>query len=156
MEIAHWSDKYETGFPIIDKQHQKMFALVNQLNQAMVEQADQTTLKQLLRELLNDTIEHFTLEEDLMKEHDYPSYEQHKQIHDRLTHKVRKVLHCLESNEDPTLINSELSHFLHQWLVHHIQGQDRKMIQFFRERNIGEAHALENLQTRSLQIANQE
>ncbi|NBD31507.1 MAG: hemerythrin, partial [Cyanobacteria bacterium] len=26
--------------------------------------------------------------------------------------------------------------FLHQWLVHHIQGQDRKMIQFFRERNI--------------------
>lgn len=156
MQIAHWSDEYETGFPIIDQQHQQMFALVNELSQAMAEGTDQATLKQLLQELLNDTIEHFTLEEDLMKEHDYPYYDQHKQIHDRLTNKVSKVLHRLEANEDPTLVNSELSHFLHQWLVHHIQGQDRKMIQFFRERNIGEANALEKLHMKSLQTANYE
>ena len=143
MEIAHWSEKYETGFPIIDQQHQQMFTLVNQLQEAMVEQADPETLKQLLKELLKDTIAHFTLEEDLMQEHGYPSYAQHKQIHDRLTQKIRKVLHRIESKNDTGSVNSELSHFLHQWLVHHIQGQDRKMIQFFRERNI--SHLKEQL-----------
>jgi hemerythrin len=139
MQIAHWSDEYETGFPTIDQQHQQMFTLVNHLQEAMVRQVDATILKQLLQQLLNDTIAHFTLEEDLMKEHDYPFYDQHKQIHDRLTRKISKVLHRLEANEDTTSVNSELSHFLHQWLVHHIQGQDRKMIQFFQDRNIVDA-----------------
>jgi hemerythrin len=139
MQIPHWSEDYETGFPIIDQQHQAMFQLVGDLQRAMMQEASSETLKELLKELLQDTIAHFTLEEDLMQEHCYPSYEQHKQIHDRLTHKISKVLARLEGEEDPTLVNSELSHFLHQWLVHHIQGQDRKMIQFFRERNILDA-----------------
>lgn len=97
MEIAHWSEKYETGFPIIDQQHQQMFTLVNQLQEAMVEQADPETLKQLLKELLKDTIAHFTLEEDLMQEHGYPSYAQHKQIHDRLTQKILDPLQRLKA-----------------------------------------------------------
>jgi hemerythrin len=139
MQIPHWSEDYETGFPIIDQQHQQMFTLVADLQEAMVRPADPATLKHLLQALLKDTIAHFTLEEDLMQEHGYPSYEQHKQIHDRLTHKISKVLHRLEAQEDVASVNSELSHFLHQWLVHHIQGQDRKMIQFFRERNIVDA-----------------
>lgn len=136
MQIPYWSEDYKTGFPIIDQQHQAMFQLVSDLQTAMVEAASPTTLKTLLQALLKDTIAHFTLEEDLMQEHCYPSYEQHKQIHDRLTHKISNVLARLEAEEDAASVNSELSHFLHQWLVHHIKGQDRKMIQFFRERNI--------------------
>jgi len=147
MQIAHWSEDYETGFPVIDQQHQQMFALVNQLQEAMLKSADPTLLKQLLNALLKDTIAHFTLEEDLMLEHGYPSYQQHKQIHDRLTQKISKVLHHLETEEEITAVNTELSHFLHQWLVHHIQGQDRQMIQFFREKNVINYHHLETLQT---------
>lgn len=139
MQIPYWSEDYATGFPIIDQQHQAMFQLVSDLQRAMIEQASSDRLKELLEALLQDTTAHFTLEEDLMLEHCYPSYEQHKQIHDRLTHKISKVLARLEAEEDTVLVNSELSHFLHQWLVHHIQGQDRKMIQFFRERNILDA-----------------
>ncbi|MDR9403722.1 MAG: bacteriohemerythrin [Halothece sp. Uz-M2-17] len=138
MQIPYWSQDYETGFPKIDQQHQHMFKLVGDLQEAMVRQSNVETLQTLLEQLLKDTIDHFTLEEDLMQEHDYPAYNEHKQIHDRLTQKIKKVLDRLEAQEDPALVNSELSHFLHQWLVHHIQGQDRKMIQFFRERNIVE------------------
>jgi len=136
MQVPHWSPEYETGFPIIDQQHQEMFKVVSDLQEAMVRQAEPSYLKHLLQALLKDTIAHFTLEEDLMQEHGYPSYEEHKQIHDRLRQKITKVLRRLEAQEDVASGNSELSHFLHQWLVHHIQGQDRKMIQFFRERNI--------------------
>ncbi|AFZ49013.1 bacteriohemerythrin [Dactylococcopsis salina] len=75
MQIAHWSEDYETGFPVIDQQHQQMFALVNQLQEAMLKSADPTLLKQLLNALLKDTIAHFTLEEDLMLEHGYPSFQ---------------------------------------------------------------------------------
>ncbi len=136
MEFAQWSPEYETGFPLIDQQHQQMFELVNQLQEAIVRETHPVTIKQLLQELLQDTMEHFTLEENLMREHDYPSYQEHKQIHDRLTRKIRKVLHAIETNEDTQVVNTELSHFLHQWLVHHIQGQDQKMIQFFRSKNL--------------------
>lgn len=136
MPIPQWSQEYETGFPVIDQQHQEMFNLVIKLQQAILIPNNQLVIKDLLKTLLQDTVAHFRLEEDLMQEHCYPAYEQHKQIHDRLTAKIRKVLHQLEVNEEFTVVNKELSHFLHQWLVHHIQGQDRKMIQFFRERNV--------------------
>ena len=139
MQIAQWSKDYEIGFPIIDQQHQQMFALVKQLEVLRGQEADSATLKPILQTLLNDTIAHFTLEENLMQQHGYPFYDQHKQIHDRLTQKISKILDYLEANEDKTFVNNELSRFLHQWLVHHIQGQDRKMIQFFRDRNIVDA-----------------
>lgn len=139
MQTPQWSKEYETGFPVIDQQHQEMFGLVGELQQAMVKPNQEAEIKSLIEQLLQDTVNHFALEEGLMLEHDYPSYEEHKQIHDRLTRKIQKVLHSIETEKDTSIINTELSHFLHQWLVHHIQGQDQKMIQFFREKNIRDA-----------------
>jgi len=55
MQIAQWSQDYETGFPIIDQQHQQMFGLVKQLQAARQKQADLDTIKELLQTLLNDT-----------------------------------------------------------------------------------------------------
>ena len=139
MQVPQWSQEYETGFPIIDQQHKEMFALVGNLQQTLLIPNNEEKIKELVQQLLNDTVSHFTHEENLMQEHNYPYYEEHKQIHDRLTAKIRKVLDSLESNTDTEKVNLELSHFLQQWLVHHIEGQDRKMTQFFRERNVGES-----------------
>lgn len=66
-----------------------------------------------------------------MQRHHYPGYERHKQVHDGLTTKVVNLLDRFDQHAASLTV--DLTTFLSDWLVHHIRGEDQKMIQFFRQ-----------------------
>ncbi len=128
MSIAAWRDEYYTGHQLVDQEHQTLFALVNSLHDAMMQQADHATLIAILSALASHTMQHFQSEEDLMMRIDYPGYHRHKQSHDRLKAKVSHLLH--QFNQQKIEISVDLTAFLMEWLGHHIKGEDQKMIRF--------------------------
>ena len=130
MSIAYWRNEYCTKNQQIDHEHQELFQMVNQLHDAMLRGEDQSVLKGILETLAIHTIEHFRTEETMMRRHHYPGYERHKQAHDGLKAKVVLLLRKIDCSE--TAITVELTSFLTEWLVHHIKGEDQKMIQFLR------------------------
>ena len=66
-----------------------------------------------------------------MVKYNYPDYEEDKRTHDELTKQVGEIAEKFANGD--RFVTIELSHFLTQWLLHHIKGQDLPMIHFFQE-----------------------
>lgn len=137
MKIAFWRPEYETGFNTVDHQHQHLFDVINRLHQAMSEGHGKEVIQETLAEMIDYTVDHFATEEKLMVEYNYPLYQDHKKIHDRLTRQVKEIADKFANGD--RFVTIELSHFLTQWLIHHIKGQDQKMIRFLQEQKVSEA-----------------
>lgn len=133
MTIAYWHEEYCTGNPVVDEQHQNLFKIINTLHDAMMQGKGKNTLKQTLDELIRYTIEHFATEEKLMLQYNYPYYRDHKLKHDELTDKVSNLAE--EFTEGNILLNAEVLHFLNEWLIHHIKGEDLAMINYLRKKH---------------------
>ena len=132
MTIAYWKDEYQTGNEQIDEQHQHLFAIINNLHNAMLAGHGREMIKTTLDDLIDYTVEHFLVEQVVMIKYDYPDYQKHKQAHDELTAKVKLLAQKVE--EQDVNINREVLHFLNEWLVHHIRGNDQPLIKFLKSK----------------------
>lgn len=132
MPLAHWRDEYLTGDARIDQEHQTLFTLVNQLDEAIATAAPQSDLHQILSTIAAHTVKHFQHEELLMKSLEYPGYRRHKQVHDNLLAKLTALL--TRFDQPNAALADDLTAFLAEWLAHHIRGEDQSMIRFFHGR----------------------
>jgi hemerythrin len=88
MSTFQWQESYSLNIPQIDRQHQKLVALIGDMYEAMKMGKGQEAAGLVLLELINYTRTHFATEEKLMKAHAYSGYDRHKQEHEALTGKV--------------------------------------------------------------------
>ena len=130
MPIAFWRDEYRTGYAKVDEQHIHLFEIVNRLHDSMLEGHGWDVLKETLDELVHYTLEHFIMEEMLMEVTHYPGYPEHKEKHELLKRQVLDLMEKLSQHQQ--FLTLEVSHFLTDWLIHHIKGDDQKMIQFMK------------------------
>ncbi len=127
-ELITWSDKYSVNNSLMDSQHKKLIALINELNSAMKEGKGKLILHKIFDELINYTKYHFSNEEYLMKKADYPGLIEHQQIHKDLT---KQVIDLQEKYlTDSNLVTFETMNFLKNWLLNHIEGTDKKYSKF--------------------------
>lgn len=78
MPIAKWDDSYRTGHVLVDRQHQELFRMVNELHDAIIEGKGNDVLAPTLKKLAKYTVEHFRDEEVLMASINYPMLVPHK------------------------------------------------------------------------------
>lgn len=134
MAIAQWQDEYSTGHREIDQQHLALFAIVNTIHAAALEQCpDRPWLQQQLQDFAAQAEAHFAMEEDLMRAYNYPNYEIHCNTHLALTAKVRQLLLKLDTQTPCT--PDDITQVLADWMIHHIRGEDQQMIRFLRSQN---------------------
>ncbi len=78
----------------------------------------------LLKELLDFMTDHFTTEEQLMDQYDYPNIVQHRRMHKdfeaRMYEKYRAVM------AEEVVLNSELMALIRDWFVQHTGSEDKK------------------------------
>ncbi len=121
--IIKWKEEYNTGVPLMDKQHHKLIDYLNDLYHCLSSEHDREKLLKIFDNLLDYTKTHFRAEEDLMKKHKVPNFEQHKKIHDLFVDKVSENTNKLKANQRVSV--ADLYLFLKNWLVTHIENQDR-------------------------------
>ena len=68
-----WKDNYSVGNPEIDDQHRDLFNLCNQLSESLTEKE----CKFIIMKLFKYTRLHFTAEEKLMKDLEFPLFVEH-------------------------------------------------------------------------------
>ncbi|AUC62028.1 hemerythrin [Cyanobacterium sp. HL-69] len=134
MSIAFWREEYITGENVIDQQHQYLFKLINQLHNAMMEGHGKEVINNTLARLVEYTIKHFDAEEKFMIDYNYPDYAIHKEKHEMLKNDV--ITLQKELLEHQQFITAKVSRFLTDWLIHHIKGEDLKMIHYIKEKKI--------------------
>ena len=128
MSLYAWDPKYLTGHPEVDRQHKELFRMVNELHQAMIERRGKETLLRTLDELAKYVVTHFSVEEKMMVSKQYPGYAAHKTIHDKLTKDATEIIDSYKSGKN--ILTITLASFLSDWIKHHIEGEDIKMIKF--------------------------
>lgn len=133
MALLEWTDALSVGFTEIDKDHQKLVDIVNELNDAITRQDDREELKEGLEELIEYTCWHFRHEERLMQENGYEGMTEHQQIHKDLATKAVEIQNKYENGDDSVL--DVLMPFLKDWLTEHIQGTDKDMGMFLAEQS---------------------
>jgi methyl-accepting chemotaxis protein len=108
---------------MIDQQHQRLVDLINQLFQCMKDGGDRMLLGSIIDELVNYTVNHFRAEEDLMQKTHYPDFANHKKLHDQFASKVGVYMEKIKNGE--RLAPADVYNFLKDWLISHIEKQDR-------------------------------
>jgi hemerythrin len=119
-----WKDEYCVGIDSIDQQHKKLVNLINHLQTAIDYSTGEEIERDALNELVDYTKTHFTYEEGLMRDNDYPDFVAHKEQHEEMLEKVKEVLAEYEQDQDTAMTNAV--EYLQDWLITHINGTDKQ------------------------------
>ncbi len=111
----------EIGIVSIDQQHRKIVNYINELDVA-IHGKDGRSVSDVLDELVDYTISHFSFEEFLMQHGEYPAFDNHRKVHESFRGRIRHYQERVERGED---ISRELLKDLKVWLTNHIQRDDK-------------------------------
>jgi hemerythrin-like metal-binding protein len=125
-----WSERYEVGIAVIDGQHREMLAIANRLLAGLHAGSDRDELVETLRELVRAAEHNVATEERLMQEHGL-AVAHHAAEHQRLL----EAIHRFDLRLDPAGI-AQSTRFLHEWLLGHIDEDDRPFAELLRSRGV--------------------
>jgi hemerythrin-like metal-binding protein len=124
MALMKWISDYSVEVDSIDREHQILFDMINNLHDAMMQGKGARLAPTILKNLVQYTREHFSREEGLMIQAHYPDLIHHQAEHDKLTAEVVKLVQDMEVSKAP--VSMKLLDFLRDWLQTHILGMDKK------------------------------
>lgn len=131
MAAFVWDQSFSTGIESIDGQHQRLIALIDELDQAEGEGTGGLLISYVLQELMRYIANHFEDEEQLMMRHDFPGLPSHRQEHDFY---VERLKHIQDNYRDGDQLSRHTLDFLKEWISCHIKGTDQIYAAFIRER----------------------
>lgn len=122
-----WHDGYKVGIATIDNQHRHLFEIADVLYGVITsgKEPPKAAVKELLDQLAEYVVMHFSHEEDLMNDTQYPASGGHKKAHVLFTDAVKKVIEDFSNGKKIDL--EELYAFISDWLVEHIILVDRSL-----------------------------
>lgn len=124
MALIRWDDRLALNVSEIDRQHQKLVELMNDLDAAMRLGRGNEVVGRILDGLINYTQYHFDAEEALLEEHGYPGTPTHKHEHGAFVRKMADFKVDYAAGQASLSIG--VMTFLSDWLRNHIMGTDRE------------------------------
>ena len=126
MAIKQWTQELETGISEIDEQHKRIIGYINKVNDA-AKSGNQEELEEVLEGLLEFTITHFELEEELMEKAGYPFLKAHAMMHETLMKRLADLrMRAINKKEN---IAAELQTFLESYLSNHVMNSDHDYVE---------------------------
>lgn len=129
-QLIPWLPQYGVNVSDIDRQHQELFRMMNELLDATWDGKGKEFIKEALRFMAHYTVNHFATEEAYMRNFAYPGYIDHKRAHDELTAQVNEFVKSCEDKgvTTDTLVAVILG--LGNWTKEHIRGMDQRLGEF--------------------------
>lgn len=124
IPIFQWRQEYNTNIQAMDEHHRELFKTADRLYEEIHSGRNQSVLEDTLNFMIRYTRDHFSQEEKLMEDYDFPEYEVHIKHHLRLIQEVQELKDKYAAGEirmDMSIVN-----FLKDWIINHILTEDRK------------------------------
>jgi hemerythrin len=109
-----------------DVQHQALFDILESIAGPEPEEG-------ILQQLVDYTERHFSLEEQYMRQLDYPGREAHVRAHNRFRAEIEGLLG--QQAEQDAQFRQLISTFLTEWLTRHVFGIDKELEAFLLARS---------------------
>lgn len=135
MTRIEWDNNLSVGVDIIDEQHKMLIQKLNDLSRSIeMSQGEVETVK-TLGFMVDYTDFHFSAEEKLMAEQNYPGLEHQKEQHAEFKSHLKQLVEDFEEEGATKALATSIDTFLINWLVKHIKGVDLKLGEFLNEKN---------------------
>ena len=123
-----WHPAYACGNTLVDDQHRALFGDANRLLAAILSARPMDEIAVLIDVLIGDVVQHFTDEEEIIREAGFPGATEHAAIHRKL---VDSAVTLVGRFHNGTLSPGELFQFLaHDVIARHMLGADRQFFPF--------------------------
>ncbi len=125
-----WKEEYNIGVDVIDKEHKRLFKIINKLFKfGEEEKKSQWACQEGIKYFKDHAMQHFSEEEEYMQSIGYEGYEVHKSIHEGFR---LKTLPALEEELEQTEYSADaVKHFLGVcagWLIGHTLTEDQAIV----------------------------
>ena len=126
-----WDDSMSVGIPEIDEEHKHFAFLINEFNHSILDHKDLLEIKSRLRLILDDAVQHFSHEERLFKEWQYPDADDHALKHAQALTALADIWEKFISyGLEPEWISAGLA--IKDLLITHILKEDLKYAEYYR------------------------
>ena len=129
-----WGNQYKIGVKQIDDQHQELVGMFGMLSDAVKENRGNEQLGQLLNDLIDYTVYHFSTEEGLMRTYAYPQSSAHLKEHEDLKNTVADLQKKFKDGK--ATVTFQTVQLLNDWLTHHILKVDKHFAAFLNTKGI--------------------
>ena len=124
-EIVTWGEQYATGIELIDNQHKELVILTNQLYKAcrIGHEVIDTAFKEAMHQMVDYVRFHFSTEQELLEQIEYPNWKDHARDHDTL---VKNILDAAKDYEAGMRFTPHVFvRTLRDWVFGHIAMVDK-------------------------------
>lgn len=128
---AEFDETLVTGNEMIDDQHKELIGRINQLLESCEDGQGKVKAVKMLDYLMEYTDFHFSAEEKLQEEINYPGIKEHKAKHEEFKQAVEELQEMLQEEEGPTeAFVAQVQRNVVDWLFNHIKGFDRSVAEY--------------------------
>lgn len=129
--IIEFNDNLLTGNDVIDTQHKELIDRIAAFVRTCENGDGKVKAIKMLDYLAEYTDFHFSAEEKLQQEVNYPGYAEHKEKHEEFKKTVAALHEFLEESEGPTdAFVEQVQKKVVDWLFRHIEGFDRSVAEY--------------------------
>jgi len=129
-----WTPAHSVNIVVLDRQHQRLFDAVNELNQALRNGQGASVVDPVLRKLVGYVTVHFATEERLMEENAFPGLLAHRAEHEAFRRKIDAF--CEDHKSGKLGVPVMLTLFMQNWLKDHVSKTDERYSAFLNARGV--------------------
>ena len=127
-----WHEGMCVGIPELDEDHRQFIDMINDLNRSINERREPSEIKRKLKFIVDDAERHFTQEEKLFKEWQYPDTEEHALKHSKALKNLQEIVEkFIPYGHDSEWVDAGWR--IKGILVNHILTDDMKYAEFYRK-----------------------
>lgn len=130
MDKIEWKPEFSVGVAEIDEQHQKLYAIIDELQNAHRKSLDYKAILAILSQLVDYSDYHFRTEDNYMIEKSYPLFSSHRKEHLAYIKRTGEFITALEKDE--ATLSEDILKFLCEWWQNHIINSDLKYARYVR------------------------
>ena len=134
MELIVWDPSFSVNVEFLDKQHQMLVQMINDLHDVMINGNEKDAIGRLIEQLLTYSAMHFAREEHYFDIFGYPDTDIHKKQHKDFERKISAFETDFKAGRES--VSKDIMKFLGNWLVEHIKGSDKQYGPFLNERGV--------------------
>lgn len=134
MELIAWDPIFSVNVELIDKQHQMLVQMINDLYDAMVTDKENDAIGSLIDRLHTYAAMHFAREEHFFDIFGYPESDVHIKEHKDFEKKIAAFEADFKAGKQK--LSKDIIKFLSDWLVAHIKGSDKRYGPYLNERGV--------------------
>ncbi len=137
MAVIEWDkSKFTVNVELFDAHHFKLVEIINKLHDANSFNYTQEIIFEIIDELVDYTVFHFSTEEKALEKYGYSDFNNHKKFHQGFVDIVGKFKQKIERGDAILWTSIEMISYLRDWLLTHILLEDKKYSNLLKDKAV--------------------